>query len=59
MKRLKKMLWVFMVFLAGLVCSINLTWLKYGIPEHYDGSWAKVGLALVFGVGFGWMATSD
>lgn len=32
----------FALFMAGMVCAINLSWLKYGLPACYDGSLAKI-----------------
>jgi len=42
-----------MVFIAGGVAACNLAFLKYGIPEHFDGGWGQFGFACLLGCAFG------
>jgi len=42
-----------MVFIAGGVASCNLTFLKYGIPGHFDGGWVQFVFACLLGCFFG------
>lgn len=44
---------LFSVFMAGAVAALNLSYIKYGVPLHYNGGWGNFTfacfLALVFG----------
>jgi len=54
MTLLKKILSIFLIFLAGGVTVANLSYLRYHVPSHYHGSWIKVAcaccLAIIFGI---------
>ncbi len=50
---LKRCACLFIVFACGGMVGINLAWIKYGIPTHYDGGWHNVALAALLGIGAG------
>ena len=37
-----RLIYILWIFVGSTFLTINLTWLRYGIPEHYDGAWWKV-----------------
>ena len=53
MIQLKRMVACCLVFLAGMVFMMQINWLRYGTPEHYNGGWGKLILALGLAVFFG------
>lgn len=55
---LKKIGFIFLVFMAGSVASINLCYIKYGIPAHYDGGWIKFIFACFLAIVFGAVAVT-
>jgi len=50
---LRKVGCVVMVYLAGGVSAINITHMKYGIPEHYESGGWKIVFSLLLAVMFG------
>ena len=44
---------LFSVFMAGAVASLNLSYIRYGIPLHYNGWWGKFALACFLALVFG------
>jgi len=53
MTQAKRIGCLFMVWMSGLVSSIQLTHMKYGIPDHYESGWGKFAFAVLLGVMFG------
>ncbi len=59
MKVISKSFYCALVFFAGFVCALNLSELKYSIPEHWDGDWGSVGLSVLIAVVFSLLAAKD
>lgn len=56
---LKRIGAVVIVFLSGVVACAQVTSLLYGVPEHYQGHWAKLVVALILALIFGVSALAD
>jgi hypothetical protein len=41
-----------MIFLSGGVCFLNLSTMKYGVPQHYNASIWQVVMAVFLGICF-------
>ena len=55
---MRKYFYTIGLFLSGVTVSIELTWLRYGIPIDFDGGWGKLVVALFFALLFGYMVTN-
>jgi hypothetical protein len=54
---MRKYFYAIGLFLSGVTVSVELTWLRYGIPINFNGGWGKVGVAVFFALWFGYMLT--
>ena len=45
-----KIVYLLVVYLSGFVSALQLTKMIYGIPEHYDGNYWKLGIAIILPV---------
>lgn len=52
MNTLKKCGCAFVVFMAGGNTFLNLFYLKYGYPTHFDGSWRKIIISCIIATVF-------
>lgn len=46
----QRIVFAVVIFLAGAVTSMNLSYIVYGFPSHYEGGWGKFIFAIVFAI---------
>lgn len=48
-----RIIFMFVIFLAGSVAAFNLSYICYNIPIHYNGGWGKLCFACFLAIVLG------
>ena len=50
---IKRISTLILIFITGGIAFINLSYIKFGGPQHYDGGWTRFGIAIFLAIFFG------